>query len=151
MKKRVLALAEIKKRIKDQRTTLAGGVKSFHTNVQRALREDELPAICLSEGVDEITKRAARNKRGLPCERSVELVVDLVDFTNTGRDIRKSIIDIREVILEDIHPVLEANGTPDFSTSLSELRIEGPFGYGLQDVEGIRLVLGLNYVDNGSY
>jgi len=151
MIKRVLAIAEIKKRIKDNRNTLvSGGIKSFHENLQRGLVLADLPAVCLSEGPDEILKRTARNPRGLPMDRMVEIIIDTVLVKAVGTDIRKVCIDIREVVLSTIHPVT-INSVVDNTTFLSELRIEGPFGYGLPDVEGIRLVLGLNYVDKGSY
>lgn len=148
MIKRVLAMAEIKERIEAARVAL--GIKTFHQNLQRGLKGDELTALCVSEGADEIVKRTSRNPRGLPQDRFVEIIIDLVAVKSELPDIRKRIIDTREVILVDIYPV-KFEGVNDTTTFLSELRIEGPFGYGLPNVEGIRLVLGLNYIDSGSY
>jgi hypothetical protein len=58
--------------------------------------------------------------------------------------------DVRAVVLVDPWPVKLENGSPDGMTMLSELRAEGPSGYGLPDVEGIRLILGLSYTDDGT-
>lgn len=148
MKKRVLAVAEIKKRIKDARTAL--GVTSFHYNPQRGLIGSDLRAVCLTEGIDDIIKRSSRDPRGFPLHRGVELIVDIVDNVTPTSDICKVCIDVREVIMDTIYPVT-VDGVVDPTTFLSELRIEGPFGYGIPDVEGIRLILYLNYIDPGNY
>ena len=148
MRKRVLAVAEVKKRIKDAKDAL--GVKTFKYNPQKGLLATELRAVCLTEGVDEILRRSSRNPRGFPMDRGVELIVDIVDVVTPTSDIRKVCIDVREIIMSTIYPVT-IDGNVDPTTFLSELRIEGPFGYGLPDVEGIRLILSLNYIDPGIY
>lgn len=148
MIKRVLAVAEIKKRIKNAKVAL--GMKTFHYNPQRGLRADELRAVCLTEGIDDIIRRSSRNPRGLPLDRLVELIIDVVDLKTDTSNINKVCIDVREAIMQDIYPVV-VDEKVDHTTFLSELRIEGPFGYGLPDVEGIRLILGLNYIDTGNY
>lgn len=148
MKKRVLAVAEIKKRIADVRVAL--GIKTFRQNVSTPLKQEELNVVLLLEGIDEVVEKSARGARGLPYKRLLEVILEIIILKTPTSDIYKICHDLREVVLVDPFPV-KVGGKADATTFISELRVEGPSGYGLPDVEGIRLVLGLNYIDDGTY
>ena len=114
MRKRTLAMAAIKSRITEARVEL--GLTSYHENIQRNLKAEDLTAVCVSEGVDEIIKRSARDRRGLPLSRKVMIIVDLVVNSTVVPDIREKLINLREVILVDTNPVV-IDGAVDETTN----------------------------------
>lgn len=148
MKKRVLALAEIKRRIAAAKTAL--GIKTFRHNVRTPILKEDLVALLVFDGIDEIVEKSARNATGYPQKRIMEVALEIIHLADPAVSIYQRYNDLRAVVLVDPWPVKLENGSPDGMTMLSELRAEGPSGYGLPDVEGIRLILGLSYTDDGT-
>jgi hypothetical protein len=151
MENREIALQEIYNRIKANREFL--GVKTFKRNPTQPVIEKDLPTVFLTTENDVIHKRDSRGRSGYPATRVLEIVVELVagteiDLMSLFRDLRRVVFskvgsDMENFHIDMIEPNLYEN------TFINENRTEGPIGYGLPDVLGIRLVLDLVYSDNG--
>ena len=102
----------------------------------------------MSEETDSVLEHSKRNKTGYPAKRVLEVVLEIVVSDTTN--IKQLYLDMRRVVFTErgsdplvFNPVLAQN------TFINENRTEGPTGYGLPDVLGMRLVLDLVYTDNG--
>ena len=146
MQNREDALLEIYERLKANRTVL--GIKTFKRTPTSPIIEADLPCIFMSEETDSVLEHSKRNKTGYPAKRVLEVVLEIIvtDATN----IKQLYLDMRSVVFTQrgtdpavFNPVLAQN------TFINENRTEGPTGYGLPDVIGMRLVLDLVYTDNG--
>jgi len=140
MDKRELGLLEIYNRIKDAKTSGDLVVKSFQRNPTVPVNLQDLPCIFMVEGEDEIHKRSSRNPLGYPAERTLEVLLELI--VDGATDIRRLFKDLRIAVLKK-GAIVATN------TFIREIRTEGPTGYGLPDVLGIRFVLSLSYMDDG--
>lgn len=138
MNKRDLAITALFNRIKAAKTTL--GLVCCKVTPTKSLESYSLPAVFLVEGVDRLLTTASRNPLGYPATREVEIICELVFPKSIN--IRQKYRDVRNVVLSS-HILVE-------DTSVKEIRAEGPTGYGLPDVVGMRLVLGLIYPDDGT-
>jgi len=139
MIRREEGLVTLYNRVKDARVVL--GLSAFKRTPTLPVNEDKLPCIFMVEGVDEIIKYSARSQAGYPVDRVLEVTFEMV----TNRD-----VDIK-TLYREVRSVLFAGGiiVADDNTFIREIRTEGPTGYGLPDVTGMRLVLALRYVDKG--
>lgn len=137
---REAGLVQIYDRIYTQRDTL--GLKAFKRTPTIAVDESFLPCIFMMEGLDEVIEHSSRNQTGYPCRRALEVALELV--TDGSADIKKLYTDVRTVIFDGGVVVADNN------TFIREIRTEGPTGYGLPDVLGMRLVLALVYTDDGN-
>ena len=140
------ALLEIFERIKADRETL--GIKTFKRTPTAPISLSDLPCIFMLEDVDTIVKRSGRGNTGYPAKRVLEVVIELATDKNTDikalyRDVRRTIFTVRGVV-----PKVQSSRLAD-DAFINEARTEGPTGYGLPDVLGMRLVLDLVYTDNG--
>ena len=138
------ALDEIYERIKSEYVAL--GVKTFRRTPTTPIGKDEMPCIFMTEDVDNIVEHSRRSSTGYPAKRILELVIELVVSKETN--IKQLYYDLRRVIFKEIdsdppvyNPVLAKNAF------INENRTEGPNGYGVQDIVGMRLVLDLVYTD----
>jgi len=138
--KRELGLLEIYDRIKAAKDSGVLSIKSFQRSPTIPVNEVDLPCVFMVEGDDEIVKRSSRNPLGYPAERNLEVILELV--ARGSADIRKLYKDLRVAVLKD-GAIVTTN------TFIREIRTEGPTGYGLPDVLGIRFVLSLTYMDDG--
>lgn len=148
MENRELGLLEIKERIKVARTAL--GLKTFKRTPTRPSQLGDLPCVFMLEGTDVIFKRASRGALGYPAHRSLEVIIELVvnktvttDIKGLFKDLRKAVFTLRGSDPEEYTPVVAKD------TFIQENRTEGPLGYGLPDIEVMRLVLDLIYIDGG--
>lgn len=139
MERREEGLEEIYRRISDARVEL--GLNGFKRTPTTAVTEQYLPCIFMIEGVDEVDQYSSRTQAGYPCKRVLEVTLELI--TNKDVDIKQLYRDVRSVVFSG--GVIVA----DDSTFIREIRTEGPTGYGLPDVLGMRLVLLLSYNDAG--
>jgi len=139
MIRREEGLLELYKRVKDEREAL--GLMAFKRTPTMPINEDKLPCVFMIEGPDEITKYASRGQTGYPVDRVLEVTFELV--SNRDLDIKTLYRGVRSAIF--VGGIVVA----DKSTFIREIRTEGPTGYGLPDVTGMRLVLALRYTDDG--
>jgi len=140
------ALLEIYERIKADRTVLE--VKTFKRTPTAPIQQADLPCIFMLEGIDKITKLSARGNTGYPAQRVLEVVIELVTTEKT--DIKALYKLVRSTVfsVKGSNPKVYNSRLVD-DAFINENRTEGPIGYGLPDVLGMRLVLDLFYTDNG--
>jgi len=151
MIKKEAALLEIKSRIKTVKDSL--GLVTFVRTPTVPVDAQEMPAIFMIEGVDHITKYGSRKPTGYPAKRVAEVVIELItskkDSDGNDVDIKSMYRTVRSTIMINVNPLLKEDGSPDPTVFIREARTEGPSGYGLPDVVGMRLVLELFYTDEG--
>ncbi len=117
------------------------GLKAFKRSPTKPIDEKYIPCVFMIEDVDEVTEISSRGKLGYPMRRQLEVVLEIV--TDRSYDIKKLYREVRSVVLAG-DPVVADN------TFIREIRTEGPTGYGLPDVLGMRLVLAMFYTDDGT-
>ncbi len=140
MDRREEGLLEIISRIKAAKDADSLAVTSFKRNPTSPVNVDDLPCIFMLEGEDPIVKRASRDMLGYPAERELEVTLELI--TTADIDIKSLKKNLRIAVLKD-GAIVAPN------TFIREVRTEGPTGYGLPDVLGIRFVLSMRYIDAG--
>ena len=148
MIKKEEALLEIKERIKSVKDSL--GLVTFIRNPTVPVDKSEMPAIFMFDGVDHISKFSSICSTGYPAQGVAEIVVDLITadkIDNVSVDIKLMYRTVRAAIFVNVNPVLRENGSVDPSVYFREARTEGPNGYGLPDIVGMRLILELFYTD----
>jgi hypothetical protein len=148
MENREAGLLEIKARIKAKRTNL--GIVSFKRTPTRPSGDDDLPCIFMLEGTDVIFKRASRNRLGYPAQRNLEVIIELVVNKIATPDIKSLYLNVRKTVFKviDSDPPVYNSIVAD-NVFINENRTEGPMGYGLPDIQAMRLVLDLIYTDEG--
>ena len=137
MEKREEGLVEIFNRIKDRRTELS--LQQFRRTPTTTL--DKVPMCIMLEGIDEIIKKPTNKKLPYPCVRNVEVILEL-SVNEKTHDIRSLIPVLRNIVFKNGIEVAP-------QVLIEELRTEGPFGYGVPDILGMRLILGMIYTDQG--
>ena len=142
---REAGLTEIYNRLYDNRVAL--GCKFKRTPTQPATAED-LPCIFMLESVDNVIEHSKRNKVGYPARRVLEVVLEVI--ATREEDVKQLYLDIRRIVftVRGTDPAVYSSILGD-NVFINENRTEGPNGYGLPDVVGMRLVLDLVYTDNG--
>ena len=138
MELRELSIVEVEKRIKDARTAL--GLTTCKRVPTSAITASHCPAVLIIEGEDNVVKKASRGNSIYPARRNLELVLEII--TILGYDIKKLYRDVRSVVLQN--PVVADN------CFIEEIRTEGPSGYDLPDIQGMRFILSLTYTDSGN-
>lgn len=138
MELREVSIVEVVQRIKDARVAL--GLATCKRVPTSAITASNCPAILVIEGEDNIVKKSSRTNSIYPARRNLELVLEII--TILGYDIKKLYREVRSVILQN--PVVAEN------CFIEEIRTEGPNGYDLPDIQGMRLVLSLTYTDSGN-
>lgn len=147
------SLSEIKNRLKRDRAIL--GIKSIERNSNTPLDKSNVPAIYIFEGRDVIVKYTNKNPLGYPAIRSLEINIEVV--AKRDRE-AKGIKDLLKLVRRSVF--CERSGEVDnyvFTAShilpgnsvIKELRIKGPGAYDVPELVGIKLVIGLQYTDNG--
>jgi len=138
MEFRELSIVEVERRVKDARESM--GLTTCKRIPTSAITSSHCPAVLIIEGEDLVVKKASRTNSIYPARRNLELVLEII--TILGYDIKKLYRDVRSVILQN--PVVAEN------CFIEEIRTEGPNGYDLPDIQGMRLVLSLTYTDSGN-
>lgn len=137
MQNRENGLVEIYNRVYNARVAL--GLKAFKRTPTAPVDVNFLPCVFMHEGVDEIVKHASRNMHGYPARRILEVMLEII--TGTGYDVKQIYRGVRSVVFGTTPVVAD-------DTFIREIRTEGPTGYDIPDVVGIRFVVGLTYTDN---
>lgn len=146
-------LVEIYERIKARRSEL--NLITFKRTPTTPIRKEKLPCIFMSEDVDNVIEHSKRNKTGYPARRVLEVSLEII--VSKDVDIKQLYFDVRRAVFMDKEAVWADNAPISFTPVLAknifinENRTEGPTGYGLPDVIGMRLVLDLIYTDKGFY
>lgn len=140
MEKREIALVEIYDRIKAARDSL--GLEGCLRTPTRPIGEYGLPCVFMDEGIDEIVTTSGRNPAGYPGRRQLEVILEIA-ANKKNHNIKQLYRDVRTAVLTGGVRVAD-------DISFREIRTEGPTGYGLPDVIGMRLVLALFYPDDGT-
>jgi len=135
---RELGILEIIDRLKTYKDVL--GLKTFKRSPTTPISETNLPCVFLHEDIDEIIKESGRGGLGYPATRTLEVVLEIV--TGGTADVRQLYLKVRAAVLKDGCRIAP-------NTFIKEIRTEGPTGYGLPDVLGMKLVFALTYQDEG--
>ena len=147
MNNREDGLLEIYERIKSNRTEL--GLTSFKRTPTEPINDKDMPCLIMLEGNDNIVTHSSKTNAGYPVRRALEVTLELI--TSKSTDIKLMLRNLRKVVFTErgsdppfYNGRLCANDRTGF---IQESRTEGPNGYGLPDVLGMRLVLDLVYTD----
>lgn len=148
MENRELGLLEIFNRVKAERTAL--GLVSFKRTPTRPSEIDQCPCVFMIEGTDVIAKHSTRNILGYPCQRILDVSLELVVDKRQTPDIKALMRELRKSVFKviDSDPP-EYSGVFADNLFIRENRMEGPIGYGLPDIKVMRFVLDLTYIDGG--
>lgn len=148
MENREEALLEIVERIKLKKTEL--GLISFRRLPNRPSELEDLPCLFMLEGIDRIVKRASRDTLGYPATRVLEIPFEIVVNERSSFDVKVINQGLRRAIFQ-----IRNSDPPEYSsriaenTFIQENRTEGPTNYGLPDIESMRLIIDLTYIDGG--
>ena len=147
MNNREDGLLEIYERIKSNRTEL--GLTSFKRTPTEPINDKDMPCLIMLEGNDNIVTHSSKTNAGYPVRRALEVTLELI--TSKSTDIKAMLRNLRKVVFTErgsdppfYNARLFSDGRPAL---IQENRTEGPNGYGLPDVLGMRLVLDLVYTD----
>lgn len=150
MKKRVQALDVLINRFREYSEDL--NIKTLKLNPNTEIYDADMPALILTSGTDVILKESTHNARGIPMVRSFTITAELIiNRKNTDIDLIKSVCLMRDIVLDKPYPLFLDNGKPDRTTYFKELGIDGPYSFRVAYIEGIKLMIGLIYEDNGTY
>jgi len=147
MDNRELGLLEIFNRVKAEKDAL--GLVSFKRTPTRPSEINQCPCVFMTEGLDTIEKHSTRNILGYPCQRVLDVALELV-VDKRQTDIKALMIELRKSVFKviDSDPP-EYSGIFASNLFIRENRMEGPIGYGLPDIKVMRLILDLTYIDGG--
>ena len=150
MKKRNQSVDVLINRFREHQDDL--GIKTLKLNPNTEIYDADMPALVLTNGIDIVLKETARNIRGIPMIRSFTLMAELIiNKKNTDMDLIQAVCLMRDILLEQPYPLTLDDGRPDRTTYFRELGIEGPYSYRVAYIEGVKLMIGLIYEDNGTY
>ena len=150
MKKRSQSVDVLINRFREHQDDL--GIKTLKLNPNTEIYDADMPALVLTNGIDIVLKETARNIRGIPMIRSFTLMAELIiNRKNTDMDLIQAVCLMRDILLEQPYPLTLDDGRPDRTTYFRELGIEGPYSYRVAYIEGVKLMIGLIYEDNGTY
>lgn len=142
---REIGITELIARLKERKEEL--GLVSFLETPSGEVDPEKLPAVALHEGVDAIEKYSNRTASGYPAKRSLVVVFEcLVDVRNVG--IRSFCKDVRRALFLD-RTTNQINIFLAPEVYIKEVEMEGPIGYGLPNLNGMKLTLNLYYTDEG--
>ncbi|MDP8268257.1 MAG: hypothetical protein P9L97_05960 [Candidatus Tenebribacter davisii] len=141
---REAGLVEIYDRIKANRVVL--GLNSFKRTPTVPVKESDLTCVLMIEGEDMIIKKSSRGTTGYPATRLLTVTIEVI--AEKTIDVKQITRDLRGVIFTD-----RVTGNPSSIVAdnvfIHENRMEGPMGFGLPGIIGMRLILDLIYTDNG--
>jgi hypothetical protein len=144
MDNREAGLTELYERLRESRDAL--GLKSFIRTPTKPVVESQMPSVVMSEGSDIVTTHSQRYPHGFPARRVLEVAFEVI--TRSDADIKALHRAVRLVLFcergsSKINPIIAED------TFINEKFTEGPIGYGLPNIVGMRLILDLIYTDKG--
>lgn len=151
---RELGLTKIKERLIQDKDAL--GLKSIKRNSNDPISKDMMNAVFILEGRDYITEHASRSFIGYPAKRMLEVDIEIVTKNDRdGKAIKELYQKVRRTVLCDrtVNPDLSITYNPNpilaDNTAIRELRTLGAGLYDIPELIGMKLVLGLYYIDYG--
>jgi len=135
---RINSLNEIESRIILHKDDI--GLTTFRRYPNRLARESEVPCLFMFEGPDKVIKKSTKSNLGYPKRRNLESILELIDYTNV---IFPKIISLRDYILGE-----DSRLTDD--SFIDESYIEGPIGYGIDNIVVCRIIFTITYKDDNS-
>ena len=147
MDNRETGLQVIFERIQAKRHAL--GLVSFKRTPTSPSEIEDLPCVFMIEGTDQIQKPSSRGHLGYPAQRLFEVTLELV-VNKRVSNVRELAKALRKVVFteKDSDPEVYSAILGD-QMFLQEDRTEGPIGYGLPDIQVIRVVFDLKDLDGG--
>lgn len=152
---RTESLNEIARRIKRDRDIL--DLKSFKWNSNDPINKINTPAIYMFEGRDTVKEFASKNGLGYPCKRHLEINIEIISKNDKNAKTIKELFQKtrRTIFCERVDTDFGIEWNPNIlvakSSFIKELRTKGPNVYEIPELVGIKLVLGLWYVDHGIF
>ena len=148
MDNREVGLSVIKNRIINDKDTL--NVKSIWRNSNEPIDKSMLNAVYIFEGEDSIIKHANNNFLGYPARRLLEVEIELVTtIDRDGKGIKTFYQNLRRAVLCDkIDDIYTPNPILADDVIIRELRTYGAHPYSTPGLIGMKMVLGLQYIDN---
>lgn len=150
MRKRNLSVDVLINRFRAHQEAL--GLETLKLNPNTEIYDADMPALVLTNGADIVVKESSRDIRGIPMIRSFLISAELIiNRKNTDVDLLKQVCLMRDIVLNKPYPLVLDDGRPDRTTYFKEVSIDGPYSYRVAYIEGVRLMIGLIYEDNGTY
>lgn len=144
MSDRDVALTEIQRRIDAAHETI--GLSTFKQTPTTGGKVSEMPICYMTAGTDAIVKRTKRSVTSKGCTRKLEVIIEIVGSVQSN--VLNMCRSVRDAIMVDCNPVKDENGNSVLTSYIYEERMEGPVGYGIENIEAIVLVINLVYTDN---
>lgn len=123
---------------KDGANTL--GLNRFKDSPTYSLNDP--PILIMLEGEDPVIKASKRSDVIYPCMREVEIILELI-VNETVSDVRSLLRVLRNIVFTGGVVLLEG-------VFIREIMAVGPIGYGVPEILGMKLILGMLYTDNGN-
>ena len=144
---RELGISEIKNRIIADRDIL--NINVIKRNSNDPVDKSMVNAIYIFEGKDIITDHSSKTFLGYPAKRMLELEIEMIAENNRdGKSIKSLYQNLRKTILCSKdgetyvpNPIVAEN------TIIRELRSFGPGLYNTPNLIGMKMILGLYYID----
>lgn len=150
---RTLSLEEIKRRILRDKDIL--GLKTFNWNTNSPISKLNVPSIYMFEGRDVIKDYADRTPLGYPAKRHLEINIEVVTkIDRNAAEVKALLQKVRRSVFcnrsgEEGNYIWIPNQIVADNSRILELRTKGPGLYEVPELVGIKLVIGLWYIDYG--
>ena len=148
------AIVEIENRILRDRQIL--NFKNFHRNFNdpSIFNSENMPGIYILEGDDIVKKHAERDVFGYPMWRLLELEIEII--VKIERDKGKSIKDFTKMVKKSIfcekeNEIYIAKNLETDNTFIREIKTIGPNIYNVPDLIGMKIIIGLNYMEQSLF
>jgi hypothetical protein len=107
-------------------------------------------AVYMFEGKDIIVKYASNDYLGYPARRLLEVELELISLNDRdGKYIKTFYHNLRKSVLCDkIDDIYQPNCVLSDNVFIRELRTYGAHPYEIPNLIGMKMVLGLSYIDN---
>lgn len=147
------ALDEIENRLIRDREIL--GLKGLYRNSNNPIKKDNVPLIYIFEERDVVEHYTQRDALGYPLRRHLEVEIEIVAKSDkNAKGIKQLLNLVRRSVFCDRsgdsgNYIFTPNPLVAPSSIIKELRTKGPGTYEVPELVGIKLVVGLWYVDKG--
>lgn len=147
MDSRELGLVEVYERIKAKRSEI--GLLTFKRTPTKPLDPKNTPLCVMLEDEDNIIKRSSRGVSPYPAVRRLEVHLEII-CNETTHQVKPMYSLLRKAVFTNrdaINPQIDFRVAK--GVTVSESRSEGPYPYGVPNLIGMRLILNLEYTDEG--
>ena len=127
------------------------GLKAFYINSNILISKDNVPAIKIIEGNDNVKSDSKRGSSNYSTKRQLEIDVQVInkDINDKGKSIKNLFSIVKRSIFyvkNDENIYVYSNNLTN-SSFINEIRTIGPLSYEASGLIGMVLVVGLNYID----